>query len=199
MFVFKECFNWIVFVILSWEATLLEARDISKPSIKITQESLTSSPNESPPKLHKIPLNKIEPSIQKLSLAHYRLLRQYNQIPKLKRNARNTIPLINQMDTTYYGSIELGTPPQSFNVIFDTGSSDLWVMGAKCGSTACNNHRKFDPSMSSTYKGSTTPFSIIYGTGQVHGFMAQDRMAIAGLTVENQGFGETLTAPGAVS
>eukprot|EP00300_Choanocystis_sp_HF-7_P004029 c13071_g1_i1.p1 GENE.c13071_g1_i1~~c13071_g1_i1.p1 ORF type:complete len:512 (+),score=98.38 c13071_g1_i1:127-1536(+) len=92
--------------------------------------------------------------------------------------------------TQYYGEIGIGTPPQSFEVIFDTGSSNLWVPSARCMSPGCLLHNRYDSSQSSTSSPVNTMIGIKYGTGRVSGVMTSDVVSIGQLHVPHQVFAE---------
>ena len=68
---------------------------------------------------------------------------------------------------------------QEFRVIFDTGSSNTWLPGAKCYQKSCAKFGKYDSSKSHTYhdlgiknqlgESKESNFFIKYGSGLVRG------------------------------
>ena len=105
-------------------------------------------------------------------------------------------PLSNYLNAQYYGVIEIGTPPQKFNVTFDTGSSNLWVPSANCTSIACFLHTKYNSTVSSTYVANGTEFVISSPSGSLEGKLSEDVVSIGGAKLTGVTFGETLKEPG---
>jgi len=106
------------------------------------------------------------------------------------------VPVENFLNAQYFSTIGLGTPPQDFKVVMDTGSSNLWVPGSECGSIACYLHSKYDSSSSSSYKKNGSEFGIRYGSGEVSGYISEDTLHIGDLKVKKQLFGEATNEPG---
>ncbi|KAB0357740.1 hypothetical protein FD754_001896 [Muntiacus muntjak] len=96
------------------------------------------------------------------------------------RNFRNIV---------YFGKISIGTPPQEFQVNFDTGSSDLWVPSVDCQSPSCSKHKRFNPQKSTTFRHLDQKINLSYGSGRMNGVLGCDTVQIGNLVIVNQTFG----------
>lgn len=105
-------------------------------------------------------------------------------------------PLTNYANAQYFTEIELGTPGQTFKVILDTGSSNLWVPSQDCSSLACFLHTKYDHDASSSYKANGSEFSIRYGSGEMKGYVSSDTLTLGDLVIPKQDFAEATSEPG---
>ncbi|KAH8356412.1 hypothetical protein KR084_012174 [Drosophila pseudotakahashii] len=94
----------------------------------------------------------------------------------------------------YYGTVSMGTPRQNFSVIFDTGSSNTWLPSINCpkSNLACQNHRRYNSSRSSSYTPDGRNFTMRYGSGRVVGYLSKDTLHFGGADLPDLIFGESL-------
>ena len=116
----------------------------------------------------------------------------------LYERASNTteVPVKDYMNTQYFIEAQIGTPAQSFTVVPDTGSSNLWVYASDCKSIPCRTHNTYNAGASSTHKADGQDFNIEYGSGGVYGYVSRDQAGFGGVMTE-MGFGEVKTVQGA--
>lgn len=99
----------------------------------------------------------------------------------------------------YFGEIKVGTPPKSFMVLFDVGSSDFWLASASCKSEYCIMKQKYNASESSTFSKleKDYPIKMAYGGGiQVEGHLSSDLVVLAGFNLDNLTFTEATDLDG---
>ena len=105
------------------------------------------------------------------------------------------VTLTDSYHVMYTAEVSVGTPPQRFNMILDTGSSCLWAISAAPASAETPTpHPRYlhyyDHAQSSTYQPDDRPWEIQYGVGACTGYLSRDAVTLASLTSSNQTFAE---------
>lgn len=90
-----------------------------------------------------------------------------------------------EYDVEYLTPVQIGNPPQTLNLDFDTGSADLWVYSSATPPSDVNGQEVYNPSASNTsskLQGST--WDISYGDGSSSsGDVYYDNVTVGGLSV----------------
>lgn len=152
--------------------------------------ALSNSLKITNPKTMTIPIKR------KSSSTHYE--NTVNALNKINGDSsvESVVPVHDYSNAQYYGEISIGSPPQVFEVVFDTGSSNLWVPSKKCSSIACYFHKKYDNTQSTSYIENGTSFDIQYGSGSVSGFLSKDNLIFGDVEVVSLTFAEVTKEKG---
>jgi len=127
---------------------------------------------------------------------------KYMPLP-LTAGPRN-ISLKNILDVVYVGEISVGTPPQTFDVIFDTGASNLWVPNGRAELVGGPAKHYYQHSDSSTFVKNCSLVQEQFGLptpslskliaasagGTASGHLSVDTVTIAGFEIPNFTFVE---------
>ncbi|KAG5934213.1 hypothetical protein E4U60_004026 [Claviceps pazoutovae] len=91
-------------------------------------------------------------------------------------------------DEKYLTPVQIGTPPQTLNLLFDTGSSDLWVFSNDTVADEVRSQTLYQPGNSSTATQlSGLTWQIKYADGaSSSGNVYQDVVAVGDLKVQKQ-------------
>lgn len=152
-----------------------------------------------------------ETKLLRVPISRKKIIHGGPPIASLRRRADYKENLYIGDGSIYMVNVAIGTPPQTFELILDTGrfvlfclldiialqglnkknnSADLWVPGASCPTTMCPL-AKFNESSSSTFKDMNEVFNITYGIGSASGGFGLDTVNIGGAIIEQQQFGLT--------
>lgn len=114
------------------------------------------------------------------------------KVEESQEGSINAATASSMLNANYYGSITMGTPPQKFSVVFDTGAGNLHLPSSKCKDYACLKHSRYVPADSETAmqlqnKDSTEPLkpgtprtlvTVHFGTGTLTGNFVQDTLCV---------------------
>lgn len=98
-------------------------------------------------------------------------------------------------NAVYYGELQVGTPGQREMVVFDTGSSNLWVPNVHVQPHSDQKHL-YDHGASKTYVQNGRSFQITYGSGPVSGYLSEDSVHIGDFEMQGLTFAEITDATG---
>ncbi|CAO3619083.1 unnamed protein product [Cunninghamella blakesleeana] len=152
-------------------ATLIKAA----PSKKVKRVTISSNPNYKPD---------AEKAFAKVKAKYGKYLNDDNAVSSFSVGSIEMTTYAN--DIAYYGTIQVGNPPQNIKLNFDTGSSDLWFASTLC--TNCGSSQtKYNSSQSTTFQDEGKDWSIKYADGSTaNGVTGIDTIGLGGLIIKNQ-------------
>lgn len=158
----------------------------------LEQRKLLIQPGETSPGVHLL-------AFQRRFKQNAPQMNLFENVPSISKESEgekekvHEFSLQNSGDLQYFGTIGLGTPPKAYEVVFDTGSMNLWVPDKACEGASCQEHHTYqlkDSTSGQVFTDDHDNYSMVsiqYGTGEIDGAAAEETVQLGTLTVPNMG------------
>ena len=93
------------------------------------------------------------------------------------------LSMTNDHDMSYLAEFSIGNPPQKMRALFDTGSSNTWVLNAKVKNV--DGPQGYDDTKSTTVQTTDQEALITFGSGSLEGHFYIDDMEIGDICIKN--------------
>ena len=117
------------------------------------------------------------------------LLAVFNLATSVCGSNTTKIPVrLSRTGSQYICPLTIGNPGETFNVVLDSGSANLWVYSTFMPtSEIVGQHNIYDPSKSNTSVNLHKTFNITYGDGSAAtGYVFNDTVNLRGIVIKNQ-------------
>lgn len=81
------------------------------------------------------------------------LFRGWPRVDRTKLASVPRVPMLNDENEAWIGTVSIGSPAQNFRVVLDSGSSNLWIPSVQCNlkfDAGCKGKNKYNESASTT-------------------------------------------------
>ncbi|CCW66038.1 unnamed protein product [Phytomonas sp. Hart1] len=96
---------------------------------------------------------------------------------------KGRISINNDLGIQFYGTISVGSPAKEFKVLFDTGSSEMWLPTVK--TNMCRSKKSYSSQKSTSSTPDGREFSENYNSGFLKGVFVKDKICLASFTIEH--------------
>ncbi|KAI9284808.1 aspartic peptidase domain-containing protein [Umbelopsis sp. AD052] len=90
---------------------------------------------------------------------------------------------VRNADLAYLLEIGVGSPPQPFTLLFDTGSSTTWIPVDNCGHRCGFPPHGYSDASSSTSESTPLKFDIQYGRGFAEGYFVKETVTLGNASI----------------
>lgn len=114
---------------------------------------------------------------------------RYGKIPlNSSRLQGDEIPITNFLDTQFFGEAKVGSRGQTLEIMFDTGSSNTFVLAPNCTGLGCYGRIVFKANESHTFYLNGTSIDLSYGSGNFSGYLGNDNIRLGEATISEMLF-----------